>query len=60
MESQSKFYKSTRHTIQQDPITYNDQIAELIGAKPNPSDHISIAPRYVKHAFELVKNVTLA
>lgn len=30
-----RFYNSNRHTIQQDPIVYNDEISELFGAKPN-------------------------
>ena len=27
-----RFYKSSRHTIQEDPITYNDDIAKYFGA----------------------------
>ncbi|KAK3095314.1 hypothetical protein FSP39_013123 [Pinctada imbricata] len=33
-ENASKYYKSSRHTIQRDPIIYNDQITSFFGAKP--------------------------
>nr|KAG5701451.1 hypothetical protein BaRGS_032783 [Batillaria attramentaria] len=40
-EQSDRWYQSARHTIQRDPIVYNDQIASLFGAKPellkNPS-----------------------
>lgn len=34
--SRERYYQSARHTIQRDPIVYNDEIADLIGAKPSP------------------------
>lgn len=30
-----RFYESARHTLQEDPILYNDEIASFYGAKPN-------------------------
>ncbi len=30
-----RFYKSSRHTIQEDPITYNDSISVFFGSKPD-------------------------
>lgn len=30
-----RFYKSARHTLQEDPLTYNDDIAKYYGAKPS-------------------------
>ncbi|WAR28553.1 FMO5-like protein [Mya arenaria] len=41
----SKYYKSARHTIQRDPIVYNDEIADLIGAKPSPMTNPGLAWR---------------
>lgn len=41
--SEGIFYASARHTIQQDPIVYNDEIAALFGAKPQLWKHPSIA-----------------
>lgn len=40
-----RYYNSARHTIQKDPIVYNDDIADMIGAKPNPWQHPSLAWR---------------
>ncbi|XP_067948329.1 flavin-containing monooxygenase 5-like [Watersipora subatra] len=40
-----RFYKSSRHTIQQDPITYVDEISEMIGSKPNLVENLPLAPR---------------
>ncbi|KAK6194529.1 hypothetical protein SNE40_000149 [Patella caerulea] len=40
-----RYYKSDRHTIQRDPITYNDEIAALIGAKPELWKHPWLAWR---------------
>ena len=42
---QSRYYHSARHTIQQDPILYNDEIAAFIGAKPELLDNPSLAWR---------------
>ncbi|XP_060083332.1 flavin-containing monooxygenase 5-like, partial [Ylistrum balloti] len=40
-EVSSRYYNSPRHTLQRDPVIYNDEIAGFIGAKPsflkNPS-----------------------
>ena len=33
--SAARYFKSKRHTIQRDPITYCDMIAEQFGAKPD-------------------------
>ena len=46
-KQEERFYNSSRHTIQRDPITYNDQIASFIGAQPELVNHLSLAPRYV-------------
>lgn len=35
-QCEEKYFQSARHTIQKDPILYNDEIASFIGAKPNP------------------------
>ena len=37
------YYASPRHTIQQDPMTYNDEIASYFGAKPQLWKHPSLA-----------------
>ena len=42
-KSESIYYASARHTIQQDPITYNDEIASFFGAKPQLWKHPSLA-----------------
>lgn len=42
---EEKYYKSARHTIQRDPILYNDEIAEKIGAKPSIWKHPDLAWR---------------
>ncbi|XP_012934772.1 flavin-containing monooxygenase 5 [Aplysia californica] len=35
-EAESRWYQSARHTIQKDPILYCDEVAAMIGAKPDP------------------------
>ncbi|CAF1011553.1 unnamed protein product, partial [Brachionus calyciflorus] len=32
---ENRFYKSSRHTLQVDPLLYNDEISSFFGAKPN-------------------------
>ncbi|CAF1031598.1 unnamed protein product, partial [Brachionus calyciflorus] len=34
-KTSKRFHNSKRHTIQQDPIKYNDEIGEFFGVKPN-------------------------
>ncbi|KAJ8309767.1 hypothetical protein KUTeg_011632 [Tegillarca granosa] len=41
----SKYYRSDRHTMQKDPILYNDEIASFIGAKPEILKHPTLAWR---------------
>ena len=41
--SEKIYYASARHTIQQDPMTYNDEIASYFGAKPQLWKHPSLA-----------------
>lgn len=41
--SERIFYSSARHTIQQDPIVYNDEIAAYFGAKPQLWKHPTLA-----------------
>ncbi|KAK3728887.1 hypothetical protein RRG08_053498, partial [Elysia crispata] len=43
--SQERWYHSARHTIQKDPIVYNDDIAAMIGAKPDFLSHPTLAFR---------------
>lgn len=43
--SMKRFYTSSRHTIQQDPILYNDEVTEHFGAKPNFYQNMLIAWR---------------
>ncbi|ESP00865.1 hypothetical protein LOTGIDRAFT_172967 [Lottia gigantea] len=45
MAYSERYYRSNRHTIQKDPIVYNDDIASMIGAKPNILKHPSLAWR---------------
>lgn len=42
-KNESIYYASARHTIQQDPIPYNDEIASYFGAKPQFWKHPSLA-----------------
>ncbi|XP_041354135.1 flavin-containing monooxygenase 5-like [Gigantopelta aegis] len=42
-----RWYESPRHTIQRDPIKYNDEIASFIGSKPNIFKHPSLAWRLI-------------
>ena len=46
-KSAERFYKSDRLTIQQDPITYNDEIASFFGAKPNLWENKDVAFRLI-------------
>ena len=39
---EKRFYKSSRHTIQEDPITYNDSISSYFGAKPDKVKNLPI------------------
>ncbi len=39
---EKRFYKSSRHTIQEDPITYNDSISVFFGAKPDKVKNLPI------------------
>ena len=41
----SRYTKSARHTIQRDPITYNDDIASQFGAAPSIWNNPSLAWR---------------
>ena len=41
--AESIYHPSSRHTIQQDPIPYNDKIASYFGAKPQLWRHPSLA-----------------
>ncbi|GFS24375.1 dimethylaniline monooxygenase [N-oxide-forming] [Elysia marginata] len=43
--SEERWYHSARHTIQRDPVIYNDEIATMIGAKPHILSHPSLAFR---------------
>ncbi|RUS78357.1 hypothetical protein EGW08_013877 [Elysia chlorotica] len=43
--SLERYYNSARHTIQKDPIIYNDDIASMIGAKPDIFSHPTLAFR---------------
>jgi len=42
-KNESIYFASARHTIQQDPICYNDEIASYFGAKPQLWRHPSLA-----------------
>ena len=42
-----KYHASARHTLQKDPIPYNDDITAMIGAKPSIWKHPDLAWRYV-------------
>ncbi|XP_072180490.1 flavin-containing monooxygenase 5-like [Diadema setosum] len=44
-ESAARFFKSERHTIQKDPILYNDDISQKFGAKPQLWRHPTLAWR---------------
>ena len=44
-KSTKRFYSSSRHTIQQDPIIYNDEVTEHYGAKPDLYKNFPIAWR---------------
>ncbi|XP_076453991.1 flavin-containing monooxygenase 5-like isoform X2 [Babylonia areolata] len=45
MDCNERWYTSARHTIQRDPIIYNDQIAAFFGAKPELLKHPALAWR---------------
>lgn len=42
-KNESIYFASARHTIQQDPMVYNDEIASYFGAKPQLWKHPSLA-----------------
>ena len=44
-KSMARFHHSSRHTIQQDPIVYNDQVSEFFGAKPDMMKNLLISWR---------------
>ncbi|XP_060593695.1 flavin-containing monooxygenase 5-like [Ruditapes philippinarum] len=44
---EGKYTKSARHTIQKDPIVYNDEVAGFIGAKPSLLKHPDLAWRLI-------------
>lgn len=44
--TKNRYYHSARHTIQRDPLKYNDEIASYFGAKPELLKHPSLAWRY--------------
>jgi hypothetical protein len=46
-KNDQRFFSSKRHTIQQDPIVYNDQIASFIGANPNFLQNIRLIWKYL-------------
>ena len=41
-----RFYASARHTMQEDPLNYNDSIAEYFGARPSYLRHPKLAWRF--------------
>lgn len=38
-----RFYHSARHTLQEDPLNYNDEIAEFYGARPSILRNFTLA-----------------
>ena len=60
MKHEGRWYNSARHTLQQDPITYCDMIAEKFGAKPNPFKHPTLAWRLVFLSHTLSLSVSLS
>ena len=38
----NRFKKSLRHTIQEDPIVYNDEVSSFYGAKPSFPKNIGL------------------
>ena len=44
---EDRYYKSTRHTIQRDPIVYNDEVTGFFGAKPQLWRHPLLAFRLI-------------
>lgn len=46
-----RFADSDRHTIQYDPIIYNDEVASFFDAKPSYSKNPTIAWRYYPSSF---------
>ena len=56
-----RYYKSNRHTIQRDPLLYNDELAAMIGCKPSLTDNPGLAWRWrssIIVCFFLVIHVT--
>ena len=55
----ARYVESLRHTIQVDWIPYFDEIAELVGCKPNFSKFHSLSsylPHFIQHT---ILNVTI-
>ncbi len=48
-KNDKRFHNSKRHTIQKDPILYNDEICSYFGAKPSFYQNIWIFWRLVDH-----------
>ncbi|KAJ8022293.1 Dimethylaniline monooxygenase [N-oxide-forming] 5 [Holothuria leucospilota] len=44
-ECSKRYYKSARHTIQKDPVLYNDDVSSMFGAKPQFWRHPRLAWR---------------
>ena len=44
-KSMSRYYDSSRHTIQVDPIVYCDELSRTFGGKPEVSRHLGLARR---------------
>lgn len=42
---EKRFYKSARHTLQEDPLSYNDDVAQFFGAKPSLLLNMTLAWR---------------
>ncbi|XP_076098943.1 flavin-containing monooxygenase 5-like [Mytilus galloprovincialis] len=45
--TKNRYYHSARHTIQKDPITYNDEISSYFGAKPELLTNPTLAWRLI-------------
>ncbi|MFH4973602.1 hypothetical protein AB6A40_000311 [Gnathostoma spinigerum] len=45
-QMQRRYYKSVKHTVQVDYVLYMDEIAELIGCKPNLLKYLFTEPKF--------------